>query len=197
MQWTFPLNKQAGNRGDPIKVTKLLPSSKCEAIVEDCNKLEKEQGTIRGNRSVETDIRNSDIAWVPFPHQDQSYAYVYEDIQDFAVYCNDKFYNFDIQGIGEQIQYGSYSEKQHYDWHMDVGDDSMSIRKFSISVALTDRQDYEGGDMLFKTGTSNTKIELDIGDAVIFPSWMLHKVEPITKGIRNSLVVWVTGPPYR
>ena len=72
------------------------------------------------------------------------------------------------------------------------------VRKLSMSVLLNDN--FEGGAFEFATyGKEDciiTPIEVEAGSVIVFPSWMEHRVAPVTKGIRYSLVTWFVGPPF-
>jgi predicted 2-oxoglutarate/Fe(II)-dependent dioxygenase YbiX len=101
------------------------------------------------------------------------------------------FYNiqhFLTQSECLMIKQLHYKKGDHYDWHVDVGDDIYSNRKISASLLLSDNCD--GGDLVLKQG-ADRPIHMEVGDMVLFPSYVLHKVKPITKGERWSLVTWV------
>lgn len=104
------------------------------------------------------------------------------------------------------MQYTTYTseDKGFYDYHQDsmgstIKDnvDQRLPRKFSISLQLSDPSEYEGGDLLIKSGVTPGVAPKAKGQVVGFPSFMLHKVTPVTSGIRRSLVVWVTGPAFK
>jgi len=104
-------------------------------------------------------------------------------------------YNFDWDGITENIQYTEYDAeyKGHYDYHIDVGGDRQN-RKISAVVMLNDG--YEGGEL--ELYGKDISYALGKGNVIIFPSFMLHKVHPVTKGLRKSLVVWgISEKPFK
>ena len=71
-------------------------------------------------------------------------------------------------------------------------------RKLSFSLCLNQQgNDYSGGDFKIKTGAEEDSVKLNKGDMIVFPSFILHKVEPVTEGVRKSLVGWVTGPKFK
>jgi PKHD-type hydroxylase len=73
-------------------------------------------------------------------------------------------------------------------------------RKLSLTLLLNDdNDDFEGGEFQINNGKQETPITVDMfkGRAVLFPSFMIHRVKPVTKGVRKSLVVWVLGPKFR
>jgi PKHD-type hydroxylase len=114
-------------------------------------------------------------------------------------------WNYDISGM-ESYQIGKYSAdiSAHYDWHQDSLGTWNSInntpninlngktRKISMSLILND--DYEGGELEI---WSSNKAAYKRGSIIFFPSWMTHRVTPVTKGTRYSLVVWFVGAPFK
>ena len=114
-------------------------------------------------------------------------------------------WQFDLSFF-ENIQYLRYdSEEDHFDWHNDMmmSDDKVNLmtRKLSMTLMLSHKGDYTGGEFEFasvRAGQLNTKeISLDYGDILIFPSLMEHRVKPITSGVRNVLVAWAWGPLFK
>lgn len=140
---------------------------------------------------------------VGFSVKDHENAWIFDRLNGIITCANDQFYEFDLNGYRE-FQYTEYhaDEEGFYDWHMDMclGNDRGSLietRKLSMTFCLND--DYEGGEFLINTGTQESPmfVPTRAGRAILFPSWMLHTVRPITRGVRKSLVVWCTGPKFR
>ena len=97
----------------------------------------------------------------------------------------------------ESLQFTNYKEgKGFYKKHIDKLHND-TIRKLSLSIQLTDPNEYEGGDLLLYEDEKPQKMGRGKGTLVIFPSYMLHEVTKITKGERNSLVAWVTGDHFK
>lgn len=163
---------------------------KVEKIVED-KKLEN--GKV--STVVDKTYRNSQITWIPFTEENK---WLYEKIGVLARTANDRVWKFSLIGMTEHLQYGEYheSEQGHYDWHMDVGM-NLAKRKVSVTVQLSDPSEYEGGELQFMLGRNVTIAPKEKGLAVVFPSYFLHKVTPVTRGVRKSLVIWVSGEPFR
>jgi len=123
-------------------------------------------------------------------------------------------WNFDLDW-NETSQFTIYNKNEYYDWHMDQstilrdGDDKNfkgKLRKLSLTLQLTDQSKYTGGDFQFMWIDTKKKNPLiihtiddakEIGTVIVFPSFMHHRVLPITKGKRESLVNWSLGKPYR
>jgi PKHD-type hydroxylase len=145
---------------------------------------------------VRDDIRITRTAWLnPVPEA----RWIYERLQRVIRTLNDRVYQFDLSGFSENIQYTVYhgTEGGHYDWHVDQGRVLTSRRKLSISVQLSEPSQYEGCDLQLYAGN---KIELaprDRGTVIAFPSYVLHRVTPCTKGTRKAMVAWTTGPQFR
>jgi len=110
---------------------------------------------------------------------------------------NDRSYHFDLRGLFEAPQFLVYrdSEGGHYDWHLDRGREAP--RKFSLTVQLTDPARYEGCELQFNVGNQILSTPKGRGVVVAFPSYMVHRVTPITSGVRKAIVVWVTGPEFK
>ena len=148
-------------------------------------------------------IRSSMVKWIP---QNPDWDWLYEKMTEWAVEANKELWNFDLHSAPENIQYTEYyaHENGHYDWHQDIGPgDQPSKRKISITVQLSDSEEYEGGELQITTGgdTSNNwgaqTCPRGRGVVVLFPSYMMHRVSPVKKGTRRSLVLWVGGSHYK
>ena len=128
----------------------------------------------------------------------QTYGAFIKYVQDI----NKKSYNFNLSTLYENIQYTEYSSdyKGHYGWHMDInGDYPFNLRKISVSIQLSSPDEYEGGDLEIFNGTKLDTpfiVPKTRGTICIFPSFLLHRVTPIIKGTRRSLVVWVGGSHF-
>lgn len=147
-------------------------------------------------------IRKSDVFFIK---RDNETGWIFDKMNHITKTLNDQFYNFNLNGY-ESIQYTSYNgkEKGHYDWHIDTHLGNRNLphfmhepRKLSISLLLNEPgKDFDGGDFLINTGQQE-KVEFKKGRAIAFPSWLMHKVSPVTKGFRKSLVIWATGPKWQ
>lgn len=164
-------------------------------IIQEADKIDFERATTFGGDTSQ--IRSSNIKWLP---QEEPFLWLYERLMNMALEANKVLWNFDLHSMPEQIQYTTYnsSEKGHYGAHQDVGAGNASLRKLSITVQISSPDDYEGGDLQIMQGNEawdNTPRGL--GTAVLFPSYMMHRVTPVTSGTRRSLVLWVGGTHYR
>lgn len=142
-------------------------------------------------------VRSSKVKWLPKSLEFQG---LYERIAQEIMIHNDQHFKFDLDCIREQIQYTEYHGKDNgqYTWHMDLGPGWASLRKLSVTINLSDPKDYDGGVLEFnlggKTITQGSKAK---GAITVFPSYLLHRVSPVTRGVRKSLVLWVGGNHFR
>ena len=152
-------------------------------------------------------IRNSDVSWIDQP-------WIYELIQPYIHEANMKSgWNFQWD-YSQTPQFTVYRPGQYYDWHPDQNAEIYNedagpnfagkYRKLSVTVSLNDGSDYDGGELEFEVGKhkgkTKTKICTEIkprGSIVVFPSFVNHRVLPVTRGIRYSLVVWNLGYPFQ
>ncbi len=139
--------------------------------------------------------RNSWVKWTP-KYQGDKFNWLYERIWNWTNIANDELWNFDLIGFKDSPQYTKYeSPGGKYDWHMDIMGSGINHRKVSFVCELG--TNFQGGKLQFKTGAGHQEIDLNYGDAVLFPSFYLHRVTPLTKGTRESLVQWISGKPYK
>jgi PKHD-type hydroxylase len=145
---------------------------------------------------VDEFLRKSKVFWIPKVKQND---WIYTRVLNLVAEANDKFFHFDISDISEHIQFTRYDDGEKYDWHVDFGGELQALRKLSLVVQLSDSCEYEGGELQFGNSTDD-KLEVadkNKGCTVIFPSYMRHRATEVTKGTRCSLVVWISGPPFR
>jgi len=167
-------------------------------IVEYCENKKLETGTVTGDKKIDKETR---ISKINFTQPDEENRWIFDKLNNFVQLVNNKFYGFDLIGYN-MFQYSTYNSKEHghYDWHIDShlgsidGSNNGLHRKLSMTLLLN--EDFEGGD--FEINMSKPqKINVKKGMAIFFPSFVLHRVSPVTKGIRKSLVIWVEGPRWK
>ena len=151
------------------------------------------------NSNIDRTLRSTEVRWLP---QRDGLKWVYDRIGTHAEKGNKALWNFDLTHMREDIQYSTYHSetKDHYTWHSDInGSGVMTQRKVSCVVFLDEQGiDYEGGDLLANTkGVPWTIPVQKKGTGVFFPSFWLHKVTPVTKGTRRTLVIWMGGEPFK
>lgn len=150
--------------------------------------------TISGKGKIDNSYRETRTGWIP---DNDSTNWIYDRVLDCVITANEKLnWNFDIFGFYELFQYAIYEKGAHYDWHIDAGVGKIA-RKISATLQLSNEENYEGGSVVLKSNRDETPMSKKRGILTIFPSYLLHKVYPITSGQRESLVIWVSGPPFR
>lgn len=140
-------------------------------------------------------IRVTRVAWLDY---DAQTAALYEKLGQIVRHINERCYQFDIDGL-ENLQYTVYrdAEQGHYNWHIDYGAKNPRPRKISLSLQLSDEAGYDGCDLEFQAGHKIGAAPRKRGTLVAFPAFFLHRVTPITRGTRKSLVCWAQGPAFR
>jgi PKHD-type hydroxylase len=114
---------------------------------------------------------------------------------DAAITKLNESYQYDLLGFFEGVQVAKYSSGGKYDWHMDIGAGENSSRKLSLSLQLSRSDDYSGGNLEFQN--IGKPGERAMGTLIAFPSFLQHRVTPVARGVRVSLVAWVHGRPFR
>jgi PKHD-type hydroxylase len=143
-------------------------------------------------------VRNSEVAWLQAKPELQE---IWIKLANTVAEVNRNFFHYDLTGFHEPMQLGVYQggSNGHYDWHCDAAAEDLGVpRKLSMVLLLSDPKDFEGGELQLMNGDNNsTIVEQKRGRAWFFPSWMLHRVTPVTKGIRRSAVLWIGGPAFK
>lgn len=174
----------------------IFSKKEIDEIKEGCDNLETNAATTFGDSSK--DIRKGRVAWIP--RSDPQNHWLYQKLARVAFQANAAHWQFDLTGFWEDAQYATYTDADggdHYDYHLDLDGDYGVQRKVSLVVQLTDPAEYEGGELELKCRGQSFTASKELGSVLLFPSFILHKVHPVTKGKRNSLVLWVSGLPFR
>ncbi len=152
--------------------------------------------------------RDSNIVWL-------SDRWIYKEIQPFIHQAN-RLAGWDFEwSFSEACQFTKYKLNQFYDWHCDSWESAYAnkdnpdtfgkIRKLSVTCSLSSPEDYEGGELEFdfrnmdpdKQSVRKCAEIKPRGSIVVFPSHVWHRVKPVTKGTRYSLVIWNLGYPFK
>ena len=163
----------------------------CQEIIDLGKTLPKEKGTVFDGDGA---ARESTVAWLPFDKMQP----MYDDINNFIQKTNRNYFGFgDIQ-IREPAQITEYLKGEFYEWHMDTSVDmegEPAVRKLSMTLLLNDPSEFDGGELQI-AGVNNPKI-MKQGHATIFASFLQHRITPVTRGVRRSLVMWFGGEPFK
>ena len=157
-------------------------------------------GTTEKITKLDERYRKSIISWIPFAKA----VPIYQIIKDKMEVINNNYFGFDNIELFEPGQYTEYHKGGFYNWHIDhdVKMKAMPVvRKMSMTLLLNDPKDFEGGELEIFCGdtldSKKNKFKLKQGYAVFFASFLLHRVMPVIKGNRKSLVMWFGGSPLR
>ena len=197
-----------------------VPAHICDEIIKYGLQIKEEMAVTGGygsdpkklNKNQVKDLkkkRDSNIVWL-------AESWIYKELHPFIRHANVQAgwnYQWDFS---EACQFTKYNKGQYYDWHSDSWEHTYNkpndpnshgkIRKLSVTLSLSDEKDYKGGELEFDFRNMdpdkkrNTMICKQIGpkgSLVVFPSFVWHRVKPVTKGSRYRLVIWNLGRPFQ
>ena len=189
---------------------KALSTEFCDKVIKLGKSLQRKKaltGTANKYTKEVQKIRKSNVAWL-------NEQWIYKEIQPFIQTANiNAGWNFQWD-FSESCQFTEYKKNQFYDWHCDSWDSPYNdpknvsvhnkIRKLSVTCSLSNPEEYKGGGLEFdfrnksdgKINIVKCKEILPKGSIVVFPSHVWHRVAPVTKGTRYSLVIWNLGNPF-
>ena len=144
-----------------------------------------------GFGNTDATIRRSQVVLLGL---EDKYGWLYDRLWAAAQECNRLFFCVDVAGVEANVQLARYdsADRGFYNWHTDFAG-VRPLRKLSISIQLSKPEDYDGGDLELLYGTEPHKLDRTRGAFIVFPSFMLHRVTPVTRGTRWSLVAWILG----
>jgi len=148
---------------------------------------------IKGGK-LDTKTRTSHISWIPFKKMSD----MYKDIERIMKTTNGNHFGFDGMTITEMAQYTEYPEGGFYDWHVDNDIHCAKeppVRKISMTCLLSPESEFEGGDLELMAEGKDAKLKQ--GQAIFFASFIRHRVKPVIRGNRKSLVMWFGGTPFK
>ncbi len=169
-----------------------LTEKECDIITHWAESKELVDGAIMSGADVKkSETRKSKICWLPTAGWDWLYDRIFDSVN------STNYWGFDVHGFSELIQFTKYDSKNgpsFYKYHRDTGP-GFQHRKISFVILLDDPKDFEGGEFNLEL---KGKVDLPKkGSAIMFPSFLLHQVDPVTSGCRNSLVAWIAGPKLK
>jgi len=175
----------------------IFTPEQCQLIINAGRSEPAQTGQVGGGSpegKVDTKTRISHISWIPFNKLPE----MYETLNNIIQKTNNNHFGFEGIQITEQAQYTEYPEGGFYNWHMDsdiVGMNEPPVRKISMTCLLSHESEFEGGGLeLMDEGKIARPKQ---GQAIFFASFIRHRVIPITKGVRKSLVMWFGGPSFK
>lgn len=193
--YSFGLHEK-DNYVDFLWFEKLFTEEEVARIIELWRDEHSELAGVSGEKSNQyiDDLRKSSIILLPVTTET---LWIYQKLSNAVIQGNKERYGFDLAGYNDNLQLTEYTEGDFFDWHLDFGTKAVSTRKISITVQLSDESDYEGGELQFMTNNKSVTAPKTKGTAILFPSFIMHRVTPITKGVRRSIVAWASGPSFR
>lgn len=142
---------------------------------------------------VDSKLRRTDVAWQSPMQPLGCIARTYIEAANYSAGWG---YHLSGQEETQLTRYRS-SRKGHYDWHIDTFPPKDGVqRKLSCVILLNDASEFEGGVLQLK-GMEDRNILTKPGSIVVFPSFIEHRVTPVTKGVRYTAVTWANGPSFR
>ena len=174
----------------------IFTPEQCQLIINAGRSEPVQNGQVGGGDKgvVDTKTRTSHISWIPFNKMPEMYS----TLEQIVNKTNNNHFGFDGIKITEQAQYTEYPSGGFYDWHIDsdiVGMNEPPVRKISMTCLLSHESEFEGGGLELMSDGKIARPKQ--GQAIFFASYIRHRVIPITKGIRKSLVMWFGGPSFK
>jgi PKHD-type hydroxylase len=180
-----------------LAVSTFLTDDECKGIIQS-----GERGLVLAPGMTEderTSLRKSDIAWLG---PEGEHRWLFDRIKDCLNEINRNWFGYNLLGF-EGIQFTKYSHDKHQagDFYSAHRDTKLlpggTIRKLSFTIQLCDPDTYEGGDVvLYESFVDTAPLSRALGSISLFPSYTIHEVTPVTKGLRYSLVGWACGPSF-
>ena len=177
-------------------IPQALSAAECESLIALCQAAPmKDAGLVR--QTMAHQIRRAELSWLDdLPEA----SWVIDRMMRLVAQANREAFGFDLTEFAESPQVARYGAEReaHFDWHSDIGAGALAAkRKLTIVVQLSEPQDYENGTLELQADSSIRQAPRDRGTAILFPSFVLHRVTPVTKGTRWSLTLWSHGPAFR
>ena len=178
--------------------TPLFTPEQCQMVIDAGRRQKPQKAQVGMGRKpgggLDTKKRVTTIGWIPFKEMPE----MYDQINNFIQKANRNHFGFGNVQITEQAQFTEYPEGGFYDWHMDT-DVNMKheppVRKISMTLLLSPENQFEGGDL--ELMAPGKRVKLKQGHAIIFASFLNHRVAPVIRGVRQSLVMWFGGKPFK
>ena len=187
-----------------IAILQIFTPDECADIIKNALNSWTEEEGLFSNSKKDLDFRNTTL-FMP-PKSDKEAVWCKKIINTITSFNNDtEGYGFDIVGMVEAPAMLRYmapdinpnKKAGKYDWHMDIGPQPIhSMRKLSYSILLNVGE-YEGGELEFHIGPDAESPSQTLGSMILFPSYLIHRVRPITKGTRYAIVGWMHGDSFK
>ena len=189
---TVPLQENSGIT-IPTGGAGFFSKEECKQIIEISRQVPDHEAVTGDGLGARSYSRRKSKVREVYP--DPSTDWVFQKLETALIQLNTQQYRFEVAGFYEGAQIYEYPVGGNLDWHMDIAKGYMSNRKLSMSVQLSEPDDYDGGNLEFMDFDETAP--RGIGDLIVFPSYLMHRVSEITRGTRYCWVSWVHGPAFR
>lgn len=176
----------------PLVLPDVLSGAECAKVIELGETSAPISAHATGDETRSTAARVGRITWIRPEHSTQ---WLFERVATLFATANQR-YGLDLAGMIDPIQFSIYRDGAYFDWHNDIGSDLSAGRKLSVTIQLVNSDEYDGGALEFHHG-SEMPIARTRGTATVFPSYLAHRVTPVRRGRRISIVAWAYGPAFR
>lgn len=177
-----------------LQARNVFSGEECDRIIEVGSRLTLEKGLVTAP-DLQPEARDSSVALIA---QGPGTLWIYDRLFAVVSDFNRKLWRFELTG-SERMQFSRYGPGEYYDWHMDLAArGNFSLRKLTVTMQLSDPDNYEGGGLEVNIGSSSSVGSRERGSLVAFPSYALHRVLAVESGARHALSVWFVGEaPFR
>ena len=177
-------------------IPQALTAAECDTLVALCEAAPMSDAGLVSDTTAHQ-IRRAELSWLDDLPQA---SWVMDRMIRLVAEANRESFGFDLSEFAESPQVARYGAEReaHFDWHTDIGSGALAAkRKLTIVVQLSDPQDYTDGTLELRPDSTIRLAPRDRGTAVLFPSFVLHRVTPVSTGTRWSLTLWSHGPAFR
>ena len=176
----------------------IFSPEQCQMVIDKGMSLKSEEAKVgmgqRPGGGYDPEKRITTISWIPFKDMPE----MYRDNEKTMLQANNNHFGFEGMRLTEPGQFTHYPKGGFYQWHMDndvLGKHQPPVRKISMTLLLSPEHEFEGGELEFMHKGKTAKLKQ--GQAIFFASWLQHRVKPVTRGERKSLVMWFGGPSFK
>ena len=176
----------------------IFTPKQCQMVIDKGMSLKSEEAKVgmgqKPGGGNDPEKRITTISWIPFKDMPE----MYRDIEATMLKANNNHFGFEGMRLTEPAQFTHDLTGGFYEWHMDNdvhGEHQPPVRKISMTLLLSDPSTFEGGELEIVSKGKLAKLKQ--GQAIFFASWLQHRVKPVTKGERKSLVMWFGGPSFK
>tara|TARA_R100000808_G_C2148751_1_gene156973 strand:+ start:2408 stop:3037 length:630 start_codon:yes stop_codon:yes gene_type:complete len=193
---------QVNNHHPYLSTGKILSDKQCDTIIEGAK--DWAAPIIHGTGMQNESYTNTEIGHC---YVNEEWIWLYDHLTLAARDLNRTAWQFQVTGTFECIDIIKYTApgggmKWHHDLH--TGGPSTAARKLNMIVQLSDPDDYEGGELqMFCPGWGNDNdgeiftVPKDRGIMYVMPTYIYHRVQPVTQGVRHSLVTYCHGHHFQ